>query len=197
MPKQSEISRTPRVRLEWPNGLVAPNRRIKLSPILWSGERVLWTGAPNTAATLRTQFALWWVGVPWTIAAITLHFLGLIPWDIDFFAIVFGLVFLAAPFLMAFQADGTIYAITDRRALVRHDALGKKEIVSVPFEDTDDELSIIETGQDTGHLYFASGMSTKLSYVDFDGKYAFRELKDPQAVKALFERIRAHWKTHS
>jgi hypothetical protein len=197
MPKQSDVSSTPRLRLRWPNGVVAPNRRMMLWSILWPGERVLWTGAPNTQATLRTQIALWWVGVPWTLAAVTLHVLGLIPWNLDFFAIVLGVVFLAAPFLLVFQADGTIYAITGRRALVRHDALGKMEIVSVPFEDTDEAFEIVETGKGTGHLYFASGLSTKLSYVDFDGKYAFRELKDPQAIKALFERIRAHWKANS
>ena len=197
MPKQIEISSTPRLRLKWPNGVVVPNRRAKLSSILRPGERVLWTGAPNTVAILRTQIALWWVGVPWTVAAVTLHVLGLIPWDLDVFAIVFGLVFLAAPFLLAFQADGTIYALTNQRAIIRHDALGKFEIVSVPFANTDDAFKIVETGTGTGHLYFASGLSTKLSYVDYDGKYGFRELKDPQGVKVLFERIRVHWKANS
>ncbi len=178
----------------WPQGVVAPGKRARLAYLLKPGERILWTGNPDTGATLRTQIALWWVGVPWTVAAVTLHILGLIPWDLDFSAFVLGGVLLAAPFLLAVQAGGTIYAFTDRRAIIRHNALGKKEIVSVPFAETDESLEIMETGKGTGHLYFASNMSTKLSYVDFDGKLALRELRDPQGVRNLLERIRTRWK---
>lgn len=176
----------------WPRGIVAPNRRQRLTDVLGAGERVLWTGAPDTMATLRTQRALWWVGVPWTCAAIALSAYGLIPWNLDFFAIVLGGVFLATPLLITFQAGGTVYAITDRRAILRHNALGQHQVVSIDFAEMDESFEILPTGPNTGHLYFASGQSTRLAYADYDGKLAFRELRDPEAVRDLLERIRAH-----
>ena len=165
-----------------------------LASMLQSGERVLWTGHPDPLSTLRTQLALWWVGVPWMIITLTLHAFGLIAEDWIFLPVVTGGVFLVAPFLLVFQAGGTIYAITDRRAIIKHDALGKHQTVSVPFEDMDDKLEIMETRPGVGHLYFASKMSTKLCCVDFDGKLAFRELGRARETASLLEKIREHWK---
>jgi len=176
----------------WPRGVVAPNRRLRLAGMLDNGEPVLWTGAPDVSATLGTQKAWWWLGAPWTVAAVALSAYGLIPWNLDFFAIVLGGVFLAAPLLLTFQAGGTVYAITDQRAILRHDALGQHQVVSIPFAEMDETFEILPTGPNTGHLYFASGQSTRLPYADYDGKLAFRELRDPEAVRDLLERIRAH-----
>ena len=101
-----------------------------------------------------------------------------------------GLAFTAAPILLAIYAGGTIYAITDRRAIIRHDALGKQETVSVHFGDMDEKLEILPVRPGIGHLYFASGMATDLSDVDHTGKLAFRELPDAEGVAALLERVR-------
>ena len=90
------------------------------------------------------------------------------------------------------QAGGTIYAITDRRAIIKHDSFGKHQTVSVPFKDMDAEFEIKETRPGVGHLYFASKMSTKLCYADYDGKLAFRELAKAKEIASLLTKIRDH-----
>jgi len=178
--------------MEWPRGIVAPNKSAKLRPLLEPGERILWTGNADVGSTLRTQLALWWLGMPWTIAAIVLTAYKLIPPDWQYLMLVVGGVFLAAPFLLAFHAGGAIYAITNMRAIIKRDALGQKQTVSVPFEKMDEELEVLATHGTTGHLYFASKMSTKLADADYDGKLAFRELPRANEVADLLNRIRRH-----
>jgi hypothetical protein len=178
--------------MEWPRGFVAPAKSAKLAPLLEKGERVLWTGHADIGSALRTQLALWWLGMPWTIGALVLIYFNLVPHDWRFLILVVGGVFLAGPFLLAFHAAGAIYAITNRRAIIRRDALGQKQTVLVPFEEMDENLEVMETRGTTGHLYFASKMSTKLADADFDGKLAFRELPRAQEVADLLNRIRTH-----
>ena len=178
--------------MQWPRGIVAPNKSAKLRPVLEPGERILWTGHADVQSTLRSQLALWWFGVPWTIAAIVLAAFKLIPADWQYLMLVIGGVILAAPFLLAFHAGGAIYAITDRRAIIKRDALAQKQTVSVRFDDMDKELQVIATHGGTGHLYFASGMTTKLADANYDGKLAFRELPRAREVSDLLDRIRRH-----
>jgi hypothetical protein len=181
--------------MEWPRGFVAPAKSAKLAPLLEKGERVLWTGHADIGSALRTQLVLWWLGMPWTIGALVLTYFNLVPHDWRFLVLVVGGVFLAGPFLLAFHAAGAIYAITNRRAIIRRDALGQKQTVLVPFEEMDENLEVMETRGTTGHLYFASKMSTKLADADYDGKLAFRELPRAQEVADLLNRIRKHGKT--
>ena len=115
--------------LDWPRGFVAPAKSAKLAQLLENGERVLWTGHADVGSALRTQIALWWLGMPWTIGALVLISFNVIPQDWRFLVLVVGGVFLAAPFLLAFHAAGAIYAITDRRAIIKRDALGQKQTV--------------------------------------------------------------------
>jgi hypothetical protein len=180
--------------MEWPRGIVAPNKSAKLKYLLEPGERILWTGNADIGSALRTQLALWWLGMPWTIAAIVLTALNLIPPDWQYLTLVVGGVFLVGPFLLAFHAGGAIYAITNMRAIIRRDALGQKQTVSVPFDEMDEELEVMATHGDTGHLYFASKRSTKLADADYDGKLAFRELPRANEVADLLKRIRRHGK---
>lgn len=180
--------------LERSTSFVPRGRRAAINALLEPGETIKWIGIPDLLSTLRTQLVLWWVGVPWTAIALTLYFYGLIPVGWEPFVVVPGLVFVAAPFLLTFYADGTVYAITNLRAIIKHDAIGKKQTVSVPFEDMDERMEILPVRPDVGHLYFASGMSTKLSNVDFTGKLAFREIAQPEAVALVLDQIRAEWK---
>ena len=181
--------------MDWPRGIVAPNKSTKLRPLLEPGERILWTGHADIGSTLRTQLALWWLGMPVTIAAIVVATFKLVPHDWQYLMLVVGGVFLTAPFLLAFHAGGAIYAITDRRAIIKRDALGQKQTVSVAFEHMDEKLEILATHGATGHLYFASGQSTKLADADYDGKLAFRELPKAGEVADLLDRIRRHRRT--
>jgi hypothetical protein len=180
--------------MEWPRGFVAPAKSAKLAPLLEKGERVLWTGHADVGSALRTTLALWWFGMPWTIGALFLIAFNLIPQDWQFLILVVGGVFLAGPFLLAFHAAGAIYAITNHRAIIRRDALGQKQTVLVPFDEMDENLEVMQTRGTTGHLYFASKMSTKLADADFDGKLAFRELPRAHEIADLLNRIRKHGK---
>jgi len=190
MPSEPQTRFKPRNLLAWPNGVVPRGKRAALIALLDDGEQVLWTGSPDPLSTLRTQGALWWFGIPWLVMALAALLMGWIPngWAVP--AFLPGITFSVAPFLLAAYAGGTLYAITDRRAIIRHDAIGKQETVSVAFADMDKELEILPVRKGIGHLYFASGMSRELSNVDYTGKLAFRELADPEAVAALLERIR-------
>ena len=194
------MSRTKRIgaaataTLDWPRGFVAPAKSARFAPLLKEGERVLWTGHADVGSALRTQIVMWWVGMPWTIGAVVLIYFNVIRQDFQFLTLVIGGLFLAAPFLLAFHAAGALYAITNRRAIINRDALGQKQIVCVPFEDMDEKLEVMPTNGETGHLYFASRMSTKLADADFDGKLAFRELPRAQEIADLLDRIRNHGK---
>ena len=194
MPTEPQIKFKPRASrsspLVWPNGVVPRGKRTALIALLDDGEQVLWTGSPDPLSTLRTQSALWWFGIPWLVLALGALLMGWIPngWAVP--AFLPGIAFTVAPFLLAAYAGGTLYAITDRRAIIRHDALGKQETVIVLFEDMDKEFEVLPVRKGVGHLYFASGMSGRLSNVDHTGKLAFRELADPEDVAALLERVR-------
>jgi len=178
--------------MEWPRGFVAPAKSARLSRLLEEGERVLWTGHADVHSALRTKIVLWWVGMPWTIGTLVLIYFNVIRQDFQFLTLVIGGLFLAAPFLLTAHAAGAGYAITNRRAIIRRDALGQKQTGCVPFEDMDEKLEVMPTNGDAGHLYFASKMSTRLADVDFDGKLAFRELPRAQEVADLLDRIRNH-----
>jgi hypothetical protein len=154
-------------------------------------EQVLWTGGPDVGSTLRTQTALWWLGIPYLVVALALFYFGRVGSGWEWFVIMPGVALIAAPFLIAIFAGGTTYAITDRRAIIKHDALGKQQSVAVRFEDMDAKLEILPVRPGIGHLYFASGLPTRISDTDHTGKLAFRELAKPEAVAALLERMRA------
>jgi hypothetical protein len=161
-----------------------------LADILQPGEKIIWTGRPDPVATLRTQIFWWWLGVPALAFVVALHTADVIPTELHVMAYMIALVFLAAPLLMVVQAYGTVYAVTDRRVIIRHDALGRRQLVSYTLAQLDDALEILPTGDNTGHLYFASGAKSKIAYADYTGKVAFRELRDPEKIAALIAQTR-------
>jgi hypothetical protein len=161
-----------------------------LADILQSGERVIWTGRPDPVATFRTQLFWWWIGVPLMAVALGLRHFD-IPADVHFFATIIALVFLAAPFLMVAFAYGTLYAITDRRVLIKHDMILKRpQLVSYNLSALDKEFEILEGRGNVGHLYFASGARSRVAMADYTGKVAFRELRDPHRVAAILDKAR-------
>lgn len=161
-----------------------------LADILQPDEKIIWTGRPDPLATFRTQLFWLWVGVPALACVIILHATNVIPDGLHIMAYAVALVFLAAPFLMVVHAYGTIYAVTDRRVMIRHDALGKRQLVSYTLAQLDNALEILPSGKNTGHLYFASGAKSKVAYADHTGKVAFRELRNPEKVAALIAQTR-------
>lgn len=161
-----------------------------LADVLEPNEKVLWAGKPDPIATFRTQLGFWWVGVPLTAVAFVVYaknWLG----GFGFFPPAIGGVFLAAPFLMVVHAYGTIYALTDRRAIIKHDALGKRRVESWPRETLDEKFEVLESSAGCGHVYVAT-LARKSQQLDADytGKIAFREVRKPHDVAALLEKLR-------
>ena len=159
--------------------------------MLAPGETVQWAGGPDPFAALRTTRWLWWIGLPWTVVALTLWLLGRITDGWEMFVIAPGVALIAGPFLIVFYAQGTTYAITDRRAIIKHDTFSRRRLVSVAFENMDDKLEILPAGPGNGHVYFASGLPTKINDVDYSGKLAFRHVAAPEAVAEILDRARA------
>lgn len=163
----------------------------ELADVLEPNERVLWAGKPDPVATFRTQLGFWWVGLPITAVALVIYAKGWLG-TFSFFPLAIGGVFLAAPFLMIAHAYGTIYALTDRRAIIKHDALGKRRTESWPLDTLDDKLEVLESSAGCGHVYFGTQVSKSQKLdADYTGKIAFREVARPHEVAALLQRLRA------
>lgn len=160
-----------------------------LTPHLRPGETLRWASRPDVYSILRSKSALWWIGVPWLAFWLGVYLMGWLSWDwFTPFGLV-GFAFIAAPFILLYRSDSTLYAITDRRALIVHGG-AKPETVSVGFEQMDDELEIIPTQRSAGHVYFASNFSTRRRDVDHIGKIAFRDVANAEQVAKILNDAR-------
>jgi hypothetical protein len=170
--------------------VIAPAHALTLlASKLEPGERVLYAARPDIRVTLRNKLVLWWIGVPWCIAIFGLYFAGRASLAIAIPFAMVGLVLVLAPILLAIDTQYTLYAITDRRALIVHEWF-RPETVSCPFDRMDETPELLTAGGKGGHLYFASGMPTRMRDVDYTGKLAFRDLADVPAAAAALERAR-------
>jgi hypothetical protein len=132
-----------------------------LTEALRPGERVLWQGQPDGVARMMMWRALWWIGFPWlllTAIAISRGWIGqsTVP------LLMVGLMMVAAPFVMLLHDLQTLFAITNRRALIVRTAWGKRTVTATGLEDMDAALEISDIGRGAGHLNFASGRPTAL-----------------------------------
>jgi hypothetical protein len=173
--------------------VIAPAHALTLlASKLEPGERVLYAARPDIRVTLRNKLVLWWIGVPWCIAIFGLYFAGRASLAITIPFAMVGLALLIAPILLAIDSRYTLYAITDRRALIVHEWF-RPETVSCPFERMDEKPELLTAGGKGGHLYFASGLPTRMRDVDYTGKLAFRDLADvPAAAQALEKARKQH-----
>ena len=117
--------------------VLEPELRRQVDAELDAGERIVWLGQPVAALMARQAWPVVLFGVPWTAFAIfwTLGAAGMIGrhgtsggsatgwfayvfplWGLPFIAI--GFAMLTAPYWAARTARQTIYALTDRRAIV-------------------------------------------------------------------------------
>jgi len=171
--------------------IVPRQAALDLTEILEPDEQVIWAARPDALSTLRTRIVTWWVGVPLSAAVVGLYMSGkvssaiLVPLGLVAFAL------MAAPFVMLFENALTIYAITDRRALIARRPPSRPPLVSCGFDAMDEQLEILETGGGAGHLYFASGWSTKVRDADYRGKLAFRDVGKVHEVAKLLDTARA------
>lgn len=156
---------------------------------LEKGEKVRWAARADFRSVLRTKLVLWWIGVPWTIAVIALYFTGWLPAEAFYPLGMVSFAFLAAPFILVFEGERTIYAITDRRALIVHDGM-RKSRVGQAFRGMDEKLEVLETANGAGHVYFASNLSTKMRDTDHTGKLAFRDVANAKNVARILDQAR-------
>jgi hypothetical protein len=84
----------------------------------------------------------------------------------------------------------TLFAITNRRALIVRTAWGKPMVTATRFADMDADFEILEIGRGAGHLNFASARSTRSPDTDYTGRYGFRCVRNPAAVCDILERAR-------
>jgi hypothetical protein len=114
--------------------VIEPELRRALDAELAGGERIVWLRQPVPWLIWRASLVVLIFGVPWTAFAVfwTLGAAGLIGksgarpsgwwayifplWGVPF--ILFGLAMLSSPYWTARAARRTIYAITNRRAIV-------------------------------------------------------------------------------
>ncbi len=172
--------------------MIAPAHALTLlQSDLEPGERLVYAVRPDIWTTIRNKIFLWWIGVPWCIAIFGLFFAGRASLAIVIPFGIVGLAMILAPIILAIETQYTIYAITDRRALIVRTG-PRAGTVSCPFNRMDDHLEIMTAGGKSGHLYFASNMSTKMRGVDYTGKLGFRDLADVRAAADQLETARKH-----
>ncbi len=160
-----------------------------LEDALESGERVFWAGRPDLFSLLRTQKILMIVGGGWLLAATYALWMHWIAGSTYMPFALIGVAFLAGPLLNLSEHGHTVYAITNRAALIVHHGM-RPGVVRTPFREMDEKLEILETGYGAGHVYFASGKSVKLRDVDYTGKLAFRNVLLAQHVARLLDAVR-------
>lgn len=168
--------------------MIAPAHALSLlADKLEPGERVLYAVRPDIWVTLRNKLFLWWIGIPWCAGTLSLYFAGRASALVALPLALVGIAMVAAPFIMAVDTRFTVYAITDRRALIVHNGV-RPDLTSCPFERMDETPDIVTAGGRGGHLYFASDMPAKRRDVDYTGRLAFRDLAD---VRGAAERLEA------
>ena len=157
-----------------------------LTDALEPGERVLWQGQPDGAARMLMWRFLWWIGFPWlllTAIATSRSWIGQSTPPL----LMVGIMMVAAPFVMLLFDLQTLFAITDRRALIVRTAWGKRSVTTTRFEDMDAAFEILDIGRGAGHLNFASGRSTRSPDTDYTGRYGFRCVRNPSVVCDVLE----------
>ena len=170
--------------------MIAPAHALTLlADKLEPGERVLYAVRPDIWVTLRNKMFLLWIGLPWCIGVLGLFCAGRASPVIAVPLAMIGIAMVAAPIIMAIDTQYTVYAITDRRAMIVRSGLLPDE-VSCPFERMDASPEIMTAGGRGGHLYVASNMSTKRRDVDYTGKLAFRDLADVHMAAQRLEAAR-------
>ncbi len=176
--------------------MIAPRQAaLALGDVLQPGERIVVAVRPDMRSILYSKRFLFWIGIPWLAAVAILSATGLVSNGLLAPFALAGTAMLAAPFVIAFEAAFTTYAVTDRRALIVRRAPARPPLVSVAFADMDRELEVLETGDGAGHLYFASGYSTRMRDTDHTGKLAFRDVADVRKIAGLLARARNGKKT--
>ena len=74
------------------------------------------------------------------------------------FVLLAGLALLLGPAVAALMARGTIYGLTNRRALVVSTSIGHRALTSVDLSVADDVVELLEGEGGSGAVLFVSGL---------------------------------------
>jgi hypothetical protein len=159
--------------------LLAAEIEAELEP----GERLVWTGKPEAAAVHRKLRWLYWVAVPWVAMAIWFARDSIVAQ----FALLAGLALLLGPLVAAAMARRTIYALTDRRALILSKSIGHRSLTSVDLGAADETVEILRGEGAGGTVLFVSGLPPRRRYTDFTGKFGFWDVPDASEVAATVQ----------
>ncbi len=157
-----------------------PDLSARLRSALGRGEKLVWSGRPIPGQVARAAWPIYLFAIPWTAFALFWESLALSPWfalqgqpDIagiqKAMAVVFplfGLPFiaigfwmLAKPFQAIAEARRTLYALTDRRAIiVCFMDKGEPQLESFGYENM--RVECTEKRDGIGSLFFAFNRTT-------------------------------------
>lgn len=187
------------------HGNPSPSARVmqaRLESEMAGGERIEWQAMPIPRWIEPATIAMVLFGIPWTAFAVfwtfgaaygVSHSPG--PWFLSFFPL-FGLPFilvgiglLSSPFWSRRRARNTIYAITDRRALIIQ---GARSVETKSFgPDALAEITRRERRNGTGDVLFS-----RKEWRDSDGDRQTREIgffsiPEPRRVETLLRELHA------
>jgi hypothetical protein len=148
------------------------------------GERLVWTGQPDARAVFRKL--RWLLGAGGLVVAIAGWFA--LDSAAAQFALLTGLALLLGPAVAALMARGTIYGLTDRRALVLSKSIGHRALTSVDLSAADDAVELLEGEGGSGTVLFVSGLPRRRRYTDYTGKFGFWDVPDAAEVAAIVQR---------
>lgn len=127
------------------------------------GERLLWNGIPRQGVRFQSSdffmvpFSLMWGGfaIFWEYSVTNSNapvFMSL--WGIPF--VLIGIYFIGGRFFLdSYQRSRMLYAITDQRAFIISDWLGR-EVTSLPLKNLT-EVTLKENADHSGSIVFGSG----------------------------------------
>ncbi|HTO92542.1 MAG TPA: hypothetical protein VMJ70_15530 [Candidatus Sulfotelmatobacter sp.] len=162
------------------------------------GERLLWSGFPSPGAAARralpaaafgipfTAFAVFWIATAYSFTSKGPHVPG--PWALfPLFGIPFllvGLGVLTAPIWVYLGAEKTVYAVTEKRAMIIVNVAGRG-VQSFTHEDMSN-ITRTENANGSGSIYFASRMmSTSQSGMMRMTRIGFEGIPDVRQVEQL------------
>ena len=102
------------------------------------------------------------------------------------FALLAGLALLG-PAVAALMARGTIYGLTNRRALILSRSIGHRALTSVDLSAADDVVELLEGEGGSDTVLFISGLPRRRRYTDYTGKFGFWDVPDAAEVAAIVQ----------
>jgi hypothetical protein len=163
------------------------------------GERLLWSDQPDPARHLKRNLAVSLFSIPWTAFAVfwTIAAAGFKVPDFSNFGIhiifpLFGIPFvlvglgmLTSPYRAFRKARRTVYAITNRRAMIIH--FGRSKLVQSYFERDLNDFSRTERADGSGDIVFRTEETDNRRGNRRSNPIGFFGVKDVRGVERILQ----------